>query len=64
MANLVPRCTEFESIQAQNLLPAFLWIRQYNKLWDERVDSFEAYLETLKTNPDKDGRPEQQNPDD
>lgn len=37
-------------IQAQNLIPAFLWIDQHRKLWNDRLDSFEAYLNTLNTN--------------
>lgn len=31
-------------IQAQKLVPAFLWIKQYNKLWEDRIDSFENYI--------------------
>lgn len=35
-------------IQPQNLIPAFLWIKQYNKLWEDRIDSFENYINQLK----------------
>lgn len=31
-------------IQAHNLIPAFIWLEQYKTLWEERIDSFEAYL--------------------
>ena len=36
-------------IQPKNLLPAFLWIEQYQKLWENKLDSFENYLMELKT---------------
>lgn len=36
-------------IQAQNLIPAFMWLEQHKKLWEERIDSFEEYLMKLKT---------------
>lgn len=36
-------------IQPKNLLPAFLWIEQYQKLWEDKLDSFENYLMELKT---------------
>ncbi|WP_124981309.1 ArsR/SmtB family transcription factor [Nonlabens xiamenensis] len=36
-------------IQAQELIPAFLWIKQYNKLWEKRIDSFENYIHQLQT---------------
>jgi len=35
-------------IQAQNLIPAFMWIDQYKKLWEEKLDSFDNYLQDLK----------------
>jgi DNA-binding transcriptional ArsR family regulator len=35
-------------IQPKNLLPAFLWIEQYQKLWEDKIDSFENYLMELK----------------
>ena len=39
-------------IQPKELIPAFLWIKQYNKLWEDRIDSFENYINELtnKTN--------------
>lgn len=42
-------------IQPSNLLPAFLWLEQYQKLWEEKLDSFENYLMQLKTNNNTDG---------
>ncbi|GAB1858731.1 metalloregulator ArsR/SmtB family transcription factor [Flavobacteriaceae bacterium MHTCC 0001] len=36
-------------IQPKNLLPAFLWIEQYQKLWEDKIDAFESYLMELKT---------------
>lgn len=36
-------------IQPKNLLPAFLWIEQYQKLWEDKLDSFENYLMKLQT---------------
>ena len=41
-------------IQPRNLIPAFLWIEQYQKLWEDKLDSFEAYLNKLQTNRKKD----------
>lgn len=40
----------FCSIQPAELIPAFMWIEQYKKLWEDRIDSFEDYLMELKTN--------------
>lgn len=40
-------------IQPKNLIPAFLWIKQYNKLWEDRIDSFENYINELQTKNDK-----------
>ncbi|MEM7381233.1 MAG: metalloregulator ArsR/SmtB family transcription factor [Bacteroidota bacterium] len=36
-------------IQPRNLIPAFLWIQQYQNLWEEKLDSFENYLDQLQT---------------
>jgi len=36
-------------IQAQNLIPAFLWMEQYKNLWEDKLDVFEDYLELLQT---------------
>lgn len=35
-------------VQAQSLIPAFLWLEQYQKQWTERIDSFEKYVNKLK----------------
>lgn len=45
--------TRFCSIQAQELIPVFLWIKQYNKLWEDRIDSFENYINQIKIKNDK-----------
>jgi DNA-binding transcriptional ArsR family regulator len=34
-------------VQPQKLIPAFLWLEQYQKLWTERIDSFEKYVNQL-----------------
>lgn len=36
-------------IQPQNLIPAFLWLEKYHKQWEERIDSFDQYLNILKS---------------
>lgn len=36
-------------IQPKNLIPAFLWIDQYRKLWEDKIDSFEIYLTKLQS---------------
>lgn len=36
-------------INPEKLIPAFLWIKQYNKLWEDRIDAFENYINTLQT---------------
>jgi DNA-binding transcriptional ArsR family regulator len=35
-------------IKPQSLIPAFLWLEQYQKQWTQRVDSFEKYVNKLK----------------
>ena len=39
-------------IQADSLIPAFMWLEQYKKLWEEKLDSFETYLMKLKSKAD------------
>jgi DNA-binding transcriptional ArsR family regulator len=34
-------------VQAKSLIPAFLWLEQYQKQWTERIDSFEKYVNKL-----------------
>jgi len=36
-------------IKPQNLLPAFLWLEQYEKQWTDRIDSFEKYVKKLQS---------------
>lgn len=36
-------------VQPQKLIPAFLWLEQYQKLWTERIDSFEKYVNQLQS---------------
>ena len=36
-------------IQPEKLIPAFLWIKQYNKLWEDRIDSFEKYINQIQS---------------
>lgn len=40
-------------IQPEKLIPVFLWIKQYNKLWIDRIDSFENYINDLQSKKDK-----------
>jgi DNA-binding transcriptional ArsR family regulator len=35
------------------LIPVFLWIEQYHKLWEERIDSFEEYLIQFQNKKDE-----------
>lgn len=39
-------------VQYEHLIPAFLWVEKYHKLWQERIDSFEEYVNQLKTKKD------------
>jgi DNA-binding transcriptional ArsR family regulator len=36
-------------IQPQSLIPAFLWLEQYQKQWEERIDVFEKYVHKLQS---------------
>ena len=40
-------------IQPRSLIPAFLWIEQFEKQWDEKLESFEEYLDKLQTKSKK-----------
>jgi len=40
-------------IQPQQLLPAFMWMQQYKRLWENRLDNFENYLYELQTKNEK-----------
>ena len=39
----------FCEIQAKNLMPVSEWINQYQKLWEDKLDSFEHYLIQLQS---------------
>lgn len=41
------------SINPKSLIPAFMWIEQYKKQWETRIDSFEEYLNQLKLKEDE-----------
>jgi DNA-binding transcriptional ArsR family regulator len=36
-------------VQAKNLIPAFLWLEQYQKQWTQRIDSFEKHVTKLQS---------------
>jgi DNA-binding transcriptional ArsR family regulator len=36
-------------IKPRNLIPAFLWLEKYQKQWESRIDSFEKYVNQLKS---------------
>ncbi|MEP2024505.1 MAG: metalloregulator ArsR/SmtB family transcription factor [Reichenbachiella sp.] len=40
-------------IQPKTLIPAFLWMEQYRELWEEKLDSFEKYLNKLQSKNSK-----------
>ncbi len=35
-------------IRPKNLIPAFMWLGQYQKLWEDKLDSFDRYLTKLQ----------------
>ena len=39
-------------IVPESIIPAFVWIEQYKKLWEARIDSFEEYINQLKLKED------------
>lgn len=39
----------YYSIEPKSLIPAFLWIEQFQKQWEDKIDSFEDYLHQLKS---------------
>lgn len=45
----------FCRIQPRQLIPAFLWLEQYQTLWENKLDSFEKYLNQLQTKRKKHG---------
>ncbi len=40
-------------IQPQKLIPAFLWIKQYNTLWEDNIDAFENYINEIQNKTKK-----------
>lgn len=36
-------------IRPSNLIPAFMWIEQYRKLWEDKLDTFDTYLTKLQS---------------
>lgn len=36
-------------INPKTLIPAFMWIDQYRRLWEEKIDSFEDYVLKLES---------------
>ena len=44
---------QFCQIQGSSLIPAFLWIEQYKQLWQDKIDSFEQYVNELQTKKQK-----------
>jgi DNA-binding transcriptional ArsR family regulator len=43
-------------MQPQSLVPAFLWLEQYEKQWVKRIDSFEEYVNKLQSKNKKQKR--------
>jgi DNA-binding transcriptional ArsR family regulator len=44
----------FCHIQPKTLIPAFMWVQQYKKLWEYKLDSFENYGNELQSKGKKD----------
>lgn len=44
-------------IKPKNLIPVFLWIDQYRKLWEDKLDSFENYLMELQNKKQDNDQP-------
>jgi len=42
-------------IQPGSLIPAFMWLEQYQSLWEEKLDSFENYLSKLQAQQNTNG---------
>jgi len=36
-------------VQTQSLVPAFLWLEQYQQQWEERLESFGKYVQKLQS---------------
>ncbi|MCB0646968.1 MAG: winged helix-turn-helix transcriptional regulator [Saprospiraceae bacterium] len=42
----------FCKVNPQSLIPAFMWLEQYQQQWIQRIDQFEKHIETIQ-NKDK-----------
>ncbi len=40
-------------IQPKSLIPAFMWLEQYQKQWEVRIDTFEKYVNKLQAKTKK-----------
>ena len=40
-------------IKPENLIPAFMWLEKYQQQWTKRIESFEKYVNKLKTKTKK-----------
>lgn len=38
----------FCKIKAQSLVPAFMWLEQYQQQWTQRIDNFEQHINKLQ----------------
>ncbi|MBO3697750.1 helix-turn-helix transcriptional regulator [Roseivirga sp. E12] len=36
-------------IRPSELIPAFMWVDQHRKLWEDKIDSFEAYVTKIQS---------------
>ena len=39
----------FCKVKPQSLIPAFMWLEQYQQQWIQRIDNFEQYINKLQT---------------
>ncbi len=40
-------------VNPQSLIPAFMWLEQYQKQWEQRIDNFELYINKLQSKTKK-----------
>lgn len=40
-------------IKPQSLVPAFMWLEQYQQQWEERINAFEKHVKTLQSKTKK-----------
>lgn len=48
----------FCNIQPETLSEVAAWVDQYRNLWEEKLDSFAAYIDTLQAKNTNHGKPE------